>query len=63
VNSSFHCGNWRRTFSAMAGLMLAAPPLTNFAISGMTAAIYENPRAGQSEIAATNRVFIRRTSC
>jgi hypothetical protein len=27
----------------------------------MTAAIYENPRARQSEIAATNLVFLRRT--
>jgi len=27
----------------------------------MTAAIYENPRARQSEIAAANRAFFRRT--
>jgi hypothetical protein len=47
----------------MAGVMLAAPPLTNLAISGMTTAIYENPRARQSEIAVTNRVFIRPASC
>jgi hypothetical protein len=47
----------------MAGVTLAAPPLTNFAISGMTAAIYANLSARQSEIAATNRAFLRRTSC
>jgi len=29
----------------------------------MTTAIYENPRARQSEIAMTNRVFIRPASC
>jgi hypothetical protein len=43
--------------------MLAAPLLTNFAISGMATAIYEKPRACQSEIAMTNRVFIRPASC
>jgi hypothetical protein len=47
----------------MAGVMLAAPPLTNFAISGMTAAIYEKRPVRQSEIAMTNRVFIRPASC
>jgi hypothetical protein len=29
----------------------------------MAAAIYENPRARQSEIAVTNRIFIRPASC
>jgi hypothetical protein len=29
----------------------------------MTAAIYENPATRQSEIAVTNRVFIRLASC
>jgi hypothetical protein len=37
VNSNFHWGSWRNTFSATAGVMLTAPLFTNFTISGMGA--------------------------
>jgi hypothetical protein len=46
----------------MAGVMLAEPPLTNFAISAMTAAIYANPRARQRKSWRESRFHLERNS-